>query len=83
MYGANDKVIPTEPVPIARPAVYESQARQNINIPSTDNRMVIFKPKNVQVKEDSHQDKNGNQGRAFGEASPVQDSCVTQATTVT
>ena len=46
--------------------------------------MVIFKPKNVQVKEDSHPtDKNINQGRALGEASPVQDNCVTQATTVT
>jgi hypothetical protein len=46
--------------------------------------MVIFKPKNVQVKEDSHPtDKNRNQGRALGEASPVQDNCVTQATTVT
>jgi len=82
MYGANDKVIPTEPVPIARPPVYVNHARQNINIPSTDNRMVIFKPKNIQVKEESTPswDKNG---RAFGEASPVQDSCVTQAMTVT
>lgn len=49
MYGVTDKVIPTEPVPMARP-FYENQPRQNLNIQnSSDNRMVIFKPKNMQV----------------------------------
>ena len=46
----NRNVIPIQTVPIATPPILMNQHAQHMHYHINDNRMIIFKPKNVQTK---------------------------------